>query len=104
MVRLPELVWGAHPDGEFAHFLSRTQAPRRPSTQKTALLSVRSSFTRVGPSYDRIVARVLWLMMVQRGTPIYLFRQKLGGQPWKTHATISTIAFMLWAFRSETTC
>jgi hypothetical protein len=32
------------------------------------------------------------------GTPIYLYRQKLTGQPWMIHAFISTIAFILWAY------
>ena len=32
------------------------------------------------------------------GTPLYLNRQKLPGQPWKLHAAISTIAFALWAY------
>jgi hypothetical protein len=32
------------------------------------------------------------------GTPFYLKRQKLPGQPWKLHAGISTIAFVLWAY------
>jgi len=32
------------------------------------------------------------------GTPFYLKRQKLSGQPWKLHAGISTIAFVLWAY------
>jgi hypothetical protein len=32
------------------------------------------------------------------GTPIYLYRKKLPGQPWKAHALISTCAFILWAY------
>lgn len=32
------------------------------------------------------------------GTPFYLKRQKLPGQPWKLHAGISTVAFVLWAY------
>jgi hypothetical protein len=32
------------------------------------------------------------------GTPIYLFRQRLPAQPWKVHAFISSIAFVLWAY------
>ena len=32
------------------------------------------------------------------GTPLYLRRQKLPGQPWKLHAGISTVAFVLWAY------
>lgn len=32
------------------------------------------------------------------GTPIYLWRQRKAGQPWKMHAIIGTIAFVLWAY------
>src|SRR5437764_9388272 len=32
------------------------------------------------------------------GTPIYLYRQKLTGQPWVLHAIISMVAFVLWAY------
>ena len=32
------------------------------------------------------------------GTPIYLYNQRLEGQPWKLHAIISTVAFALWAY------
>lgn len=32
------------------------------------------------------------------GTPIYLYRQRLPGQPWGLHAALSTIAFLLWAY------
>ncbi len=32
------------------------------------------------------------------GTPIYLHRRKLPGQPWLLNASISTIAFVLWAY------
>lgn len=32
------------------------------------------------------------------GTPIYLYRRKLSGQPWLLNAVISTIAFVLWAY------
>jgi hypothetical protein len=41
-----------------------------------------------------------WLLLVLGliGTPIYLYRQRLPKQPWVLHATISTIAFVLWAY------
>ncbi|WCK05223.1 hypothetical protein [Agrobacterium tumefaciens] len=32
------------------------------------------------------------------GTPIYLRQRKLPGQPWVLNASISTIAFVLWAY------
>lgn len=32
------------------------------------------------------------------GTPIYLYRRRLPGQPWMLNAGISTIAFVLWAY------
>jgi hypothetical protein len=32
------------------------------------------------------------------GTPIYLYKQRLSDQPWGLHATLSTIAFVLWAY------
>ena len=32
------------------------------------------------------------------GTPIYLWRMRVVGQPWVVHATLSTIAFFLWAY------
>lgn len=32
------------------------------------------------------------------GTPIYLYRRRLAGQPWVMNVIISTIAFPLWAY------
>ncbi len=32
------------------------------------------------------------------GTPIYLYRRRLPGQPWMLNAGVSTIAFVLWAY------
>ena len=32
------------------------------------------------------------------GTPIYLYRQREGNQPWKLHAAISTLAFICWSY------
>lgn len=32
------------------------------------------------------------------GTPLYLWKRRLEHQPWKLHATLSTIAFVLWAY------
>jgi hypothetical protein len=32
------------------------------------------------------------------GTPIYLYKQRLSGQPWKLNAAISTVAFALWVY------
>lgn len=32
------------------------------------------------------------------GTPLYLWRQRLPGQPWQLHAALSTIAFLCWAY------
>jgi hypothetical protein len=32
------------------------------------------------------------------GTPIYIYNQRLEGQPWHLHAVISSIAFLLWAY------
>jgi hypothetical protein len=41
-----------------------------------------------------------WLLFVLGviGTPIYLYRQRLAGQPWKINAFLATIAFILWAY------
>lgn len=41
-----------------------------------------------------------WVLFVLGiiGTPIYLYRQKLTGQPWKMNAFLATIAFILWAY------
>ncbi|MDZ7927136.1 MAG: hypothetical protein U5L46_08670 [Agrobacterium sp.] len=43
---------------------------------------------------------VSWAILVLGivGTPIYLYRRKLPGQPWLLNASISTIAFVLWAY------
>jgi hypothetical protein len=32
------------------------------------------------------------------GTPIYLWRRRLRGQPWVMNVVISTVAFVLWAY------
>lgn len=41
-----------------------------------------------------------WLFLIIGiiGTPIYLYKQKLKNQPWRLHAILSTIAFVLWAY------
>lgn len=41
---------------------------------------------------------ILFLLLGLIGTPIYLYRQRLKGQPWVLHAIISTVAFLLWAY------
>lgn len=45
-------------------------------------------------------ALVSWAILILGivGTPIYLYRRKLPGQPWVLNASISTIAFVLWAY------
>lgn len=32
------------------------------------------------------------------GTPVYLYRQRGAGQPWKMHAILGTMAYVLWAY------
>jgi hypothetical protein len=54
--------------------------------------------TRVAPDvWFGILPWALFVLGVV-GTPIYLRRQKLRGQPWKAHVVISTVAFILWAY------
>jgi hypothetical protein len=49
---------------------------------------------------DWLLTVLSWALFVLAlvGTPIYLYRQRLPGQPWGLHATISTVAFFLWAY------
>ena len=56
------------------------------------------SATRV--PLDALYSILPWALFVLGvvGTPIYLYRQRLPSQPWKAHALISTIAFVLWAY------
>ncbi|KEQ08276.1 hypothetical protein [Pseudorhizobium pelagicum] len=39
-----------------------------------------------------------FLLLGILGTPVYLRRGAAVGQPWKLHAAISTVAFILWAY------
>jgi hypothetical protein len=41
-----------------------------------------------------------WLLVLLGlvGTPIYLYRQRVGTQPWGLHAAISTAAFVCWSY------
>jgi len=54
--------------------------------------------TRIPP--DMLLGILPWALFILGviGTPIYLYRQKIGNQPWKRHALISTVAFVLWAY------
>ena len=49
---------------------------------------------------DALFTILPWALFVLGviGTPVYLYRQRLGAQPWRVHAAISTIAFILWAY------
>jgi len=49
---------------------------------------------------DLILKVVSWglLLLGMVGTPIYLRKQRLPGQPWVVNAIISTIAFALWVY------
>lgn len=49
---------------------------------------------------DALLPVLSWLLFLVAllGTPIYLYRQRLEGQPWALHATISTFAFVFWAY------
>jgi hypothetical protein len=54
--------------------------------------------TRVPPDWVLSFAPLMLLLLGLVGTPIYLRNQRLPGQPWKLHATLSAIAFVLWAY------
>lgn len=49
---------------------------------------------------DTTLLLVSWglILLGLIGTPLYLWRQRLPEQPWKLHATLSTIAFLCWAY------
>lgn len=49
---------------------------------------------------DGLLPVLSWLLFLVAlvGTPIYLYRQRLKDQPWILHATISTVAFVFWAY------
>jgi hypothetical protein len=49
---------------------------------------------------DNLLAGLSWglVLLGTVGTPIYLFRQRIGTQPWKMHAAVSTVAFISWAY------
>lgn len=49
---------------------------------------------------DSLLGILPWAFLILGliGTPVYLHRQRIGDQPWKMHATISTVAFLLWAY------
>ncbi len=49
---------------------------------------------------DALLTFLAWALFLVAlvGTPLYLRRQRLPGQPWGVHATLSTIAFALWAY------
>lgn len=49
---------------------------------------------------DSLLGFLPWAFLIFGlvGTPAYLYRQRIGNQPWKLHAIISTIAFLLWAY------
>lgn len=50
---------------------------------------------------DDLLFNILpWMLFILGivGTPIYLYRQKLQGQPWVVNAVLATIAFVLWAY------
>lgn len=54
--------------------------------------------TRVPADWVLSFAPLALFLLGFIGTPIYLRKQRLPGQPWKLHATLSTIAFGLWAY------
>jgi hypothetical protein len=49
---------------------------------------------------DAVLTVCSWglLILGVLGTPIYVYRQRLLNQPWKLHAGLSTVAFVLWAY------
>jgi hypothetical protein len=49
---------------------------------------------------DAVLKFFSWLLIVLGliGTPIYLHRQRVGNQPWRLHAAISTVAFVCWSY------
>ncbi|WP_374652324.1 hypothetical protein [Dongia sp.] len=49
---------------------------------------------------DNLMFAVSWalLLLGVLGTPFYLWRQRLPGQPWKLHVILSTVAFLFWAY------
>jgi hypothetical protein len=49
---------------------------------------------------DTALPIVSWglFLLTLVGTPIYLRRQQISGQPWQLNATLATIAFVLWAY------
>lgn len=54
---------------------------------------------------DLLLAVLAWglFLLALIGTPFYLKKQRLPGQPWGLHATLSTIAFALWAYTMDGT-
>lgn len=53
--------------------------------------------TQGAPATAMLLAWLLFGLGVV-GTPIYLYRQRKPNQPWRLHAGISTLAFILWAY------
>src|SRR5579875_1347937 len=49
---------------------------------------------------DTILTTLSWLFFCLGfiGTPIYLYRQRVGNQPWGLHAFLSTLAFVFWSY------
>ena len=54
--------------------------------------------TRVSPDWALHVLSWGLFLLGLFGTPIYLYKQRLKGQPWKLNAALSTLAFALWAY------
>lgn len=53
--------------------------------------------TRPADLVFRIVPWALFLIGLI-GTPVYLYNQRTGNEPWQMHAFLSTVAFLLWAY------
>jgi hypothetical protein len=54
--------------------------------------------TAAHPDMALKVLPYLFVLLGTVGTPLYLYKQRVGAQPWKLHAVLSTIAFVLWVY------
>lgn len=65
-----------------------------------AFYGIDASGSLTGKPADFALVILPWTFLVIGlvGTPIYLYKQALKGQPWILHAAISTVAFLFWAY------